>query len=141
MTTFNLANIMDAIAATLVAQSVSTTANTFAYPAETYTPGQWYVGYPTDITFDLTAKRGADTAIFPVHFVAGSFSEKVARDSLSTALSGSATTALKTALESGNGTLGGVVSSTHVTDAQAERLVATDGTVYIAARFAVEVIT
>ena len=87
------------------------------------------VGYPakgqTDL--DLTFKRGGIMVTFPVWVVIGKLIDVSARNSLSTLLDGGAAT-VKTALESGGGTLGGVVASTLVSDPTVETFTDTLGT-------------
>ncbi len=132
---------MDAIAATLVAQGVTTTAQTYAFPVPTFVPPCCIVGYPKPggIDLDLTFKRGGIEAIFPVWTVVGKVIDIDARNALSALLDGGAAT-VKTALESGLGTLGGVVASTRVYDPVVETISDTLGTEYLAARFEVEVV-
>jgi hypothetical protein len=141
MTTLNLAAIMDAIAATLVAQSVTTTAQTYAYPVPSFVPPCAIVGYPAKgaIELELTFKRGGIQATFPVWIVAGKALDVSARGVVSGILDGGATT-VKTALESGGGTLGSVVASTQVLGPDVETMVAGDGTEYLALRYEVQVI-
>jgi hypothetical protein len=141
MTTFNLLAIMNAIAATLVTQSVETTSQTYAYPVPTFVPPCAIVGYPAKggIDLDLTFKRGGIQGTFPVWLVVGKAVDSNARTTLSAAIDGGSTT-VKTALESGGGTLGGVVASTWVHDPVVETISDTIGTEYLAARFDVEVL-
>jgi hypothetical protein len=133
---FNLAAVMDGMAATIKAGMPSASSGVFAYPVPSFVPPCVIVGYP-DITFDLTAARGADTAVFPLWFVAGRTIDSATRDTLSTIIDGVA--GVKYVLES-NGSLGGVADSTHVRDCRIESMTDPDGTVYWAARFTVEVI-
>lgn len=141
MTTLNVAAVMDAIAATLVAQSVTTTANTYAFPVPSFTPPCAIVGYPAKgaIDLDRTFKRGGVEATFPVWMVVGKALDLSARNALSAAIDGGATT-VKTALESGGGTLGSVVASTQVMSPDVEVISDTLGTEYLAARFDVQVL-
>src|SRR6266851_1998605 len=106
MTTFNLSAIMDAIAATLVAQNVESSAQTYAYPVLTFVPPCAFVDYPVrgQIDLDLTFKSGGIMATFPVYLVVGKAIDSNARSTLSGSIDGGATT-VKTALESGGGTL------------------------------------
>src|SRR5438105_3734943 len=103
---------MDAIAATLIAQTVTTSAQTYAYPVPSFAPPCAIVGYPAkgQTNLDLTFKRGGIEATFPVWLVVGKLIDLSARATLSALMDGGAAT-LKTALESGGGTLGGVVAS------------------------------
>lgn len=141
MTTLNLLALMDAIAATLVAQAVETSTSTYAYPVPSFVPPCAIVGYPGkgDIDLDITFKRGGIRATFPVWAVVGKIEDVSARTALSAVLDGGAAT-VKTALESGGGTLGGVVASTWVHDPVVDTISDTVGTEYLAARFDVEVI-
>jgi hypothetical protein len=140
-TTFALATIMDAIAATLVAEGVTTAPQTYAYPVPAFSPPCAVVGYPRPgaIDLDLTFKRGGIEAVFPVWIVVGKTIDIDARNALSALLDGGATT-VKTALESGLGTLGGVVASTQVKSPAVEVIHDGQGTEYLAARFDVEVV-
>ncbi len=140
MTTFNLAAIMDGIAATLVAAGVSDAGHTWAWPVATFNTPCAIVGYrPGNISFDMTFKRGADEATLPVWFVAGLVAEKASRDLLSGIIDGAP--AVKSALEAQPDTLGGKVSSVRVIDCEVETFLDGNGVEYLAARFDVHVIT
>jgi hypothetical protein len=141
MTTFNLSAIMDAIAATLVAQGVESAAQTFAYPSPQFVPPCLIVDYPKPggIELNLTFKRGGIQATFPVYAVVGKTVDSNARGTISGILDGGATT-VRPALESGGGTLGGVVASTLVHSPRVETVKDSIGTEYLAAVFDVEVI-
>jgi hypothetical protein len=140
LTTFNMSAIMDAIALSLSTATVTTTANTFAYPVASFTPPCSIVGYPKpgQINLDITAKRGGIEATFPVWIVVGKTVDISARNKLSALLDGGAATA-KTAIES-DPTLGGVVASNMVLGPDVEVISDTLGTEYLAAKFEVQII-
>jgi hypothetical protein len=142
MTTFNLSAIMDGMAAQLVTQGVTTKA--YGYPISNFESAPLaYVGYPKpgSMVFDVTFKRGTDSATFPVYFVVGKVADKASRDALSAIIDGAV--AIKSGLESGTNTLGGTVSSVHVKDFDVENLpdTSTPPQVWLAARFDVEILT
>lgn len=131
---FNLATVMDAIAAELIADGV--TARASAYPIPNPTPPCAIVGYPTKIDYDMTAHANATTGKlefeFPVWFLVGRVLDKDARDRLSAVITGAP--GIKEALD---GNLGGTVDFSTVTDCQVETLTIGDVD-YLAARFTLE---
>ena len=140
MTTFNLANIMDGIATMLTNGNVAS--QVFAYPPAQFNPPCAIVGYPIDLDFDVTFKRGTDRAVFPVWLVAGNVVESSTRGVISGIIDGA--TGVKTALEASGGTLNGTVSNCQVVDCRIESISQPGGTgtiEYMAARFRVEVMT
>lgn len=143
MTTFALNTIMDAIANTLLTQAVAPAGKVYAYPVPNFDSPCIIVGYPKagNINLDLTFKRGGIEATFPVWYVVSKVMDKAARDLLSGILDGGATT-VKTALESGGGTLGGVVASTFVLSPLVESMQDSNipPTEYLAVRLDVQVL-
>jgi hypothetical protein len=140
MTTFNLALIMDGIAAQLVTQGVTTKA--FGYPISNFESAPLaYVAYPRPggINFDLTFKRGTDDATFPVYFIVGKVADKASRDALSAIIDGAVS--IKAGLEAGASTLTGVVSSVHVKNCDVETVTDSAKEDWLAARFDVQVMT
>lgn len=76
----NLTAVMDGLAtlATGLAPDV------YAYPVDSVTVPCIVVGYPTEITFDMTFQRGGDEMTIPLWYIVGKTSTKDARDRLST---------------------------------------------------------
>lgn len=124
---------MDAIAAAI--ETAAVTDRAYAWPSEEINPPCAVVGYPSDIDFDLTFGRGADTATIPVYFVVGRIVERSARDKLSTIIAGA--TGIKDVLD---GNLGGTVDTARVTDCK-PMPITVGGIDYLSAKFEVEVIT
>ncbi len=142
MTTFALSAIMDAIAATIRTAGVADIV--YPYPASSFQPPCAIVNYPPSggIKFDMTFKRGADEATFPVMFVVGSVNDLAARDALSAIIDGAVS--IKASLEASTAALAAVVSTVRVTDCSVEFLTMPPemGSVeFLAARFDVEVTT
>jgi hypothetical protein len=137
VTTFNLSAIMDAIATAIPA---GVTDRVFAYPVRQFTPPCAIVGFPKpgSIDFDLTFKRGADAATFPLWFMVGTGDDLAARDQLSDIIDGAV--AIKSAIES-DAALAAAVSTVTVTDCGIELLAQADNSTYWAAAFTVEVTT
>lgn len=129
---------MDALASALLSGGVVAAGKAWAYPVPSFDPPCAMVGYPTSVSFDMTAKRGADEATFPVWYIVGKVSDKASRDALSAALDGAAGT--KRAIELSD-TLGAVVSSVRVTDCVVETQVDAAEVKFLTARFDVHVIT
>lgn len=134
MAEFDLATVMDAIAAKLIADGVTT--NAYGYPTAQMTVPCAVVGWPTNINFDMTFKRGADTIEFPIFFLVGGMLEKNARNGLSKVITGAI--GIKKSLDSN---LSGAISSGHVKDCVVETFTMADGTEYLAAKFTFEAIT
>lgn len=124
---------MDAIANT--ARSADIMADVHAYPAESVTVPCLVVGYPEDIEFDVTFKRGSDKAVFPLYALVGKVTELDARNRLSDVITGAA--GVKDALD---GNLGGAVATARVTDCKPEA-VTVGGVEYLSATFSIEVFT
>lgn len=133
MGVFNLADIMDAIADTLVDAGVTDRA--YPYPVQTVNVPCAVVGYPSKVTLDITFKEGGDEATFPVWFVVGDVMKKESRDALSAVLTGAGS--IKAALD---GDLGGVVSSARAVDIVIEQITI-GGSDYLAAKIDLDVIT
>lgn len=124
----NLADVMDAIAAALVA----VTPRTYGWPVGSVTPPCAVVGYPTNIDFDMTYQRGADKANFPIYFLAGVGTEKSARDALSSIITGAID--IKDVLD---GDLDGKIQSGRVTDCKIEQI-EVGSILYVSATFTYE---
>jgi hypothetical protein len=129
----NLAAVMDAIKNTAVSQGVI--ARAYEYPIPDPTPPCLIVGWPTKLDFDLTFKRGADEATFPVWFLVSKVMDRQARNALSAIITGA--TGIKDKLD---GNLGGVVQSATVVNCKVTALTIT-GIDYLAAEFEMDVIT
>lgn len=127
---------MDAIAAELIADGVTTRA--FGYPIPNPTPPCAIVGYPTKLDFDMTfhalGTTGKVHATFPVWLVVGRVVDKAARDALSAVLTGA--TGIKESLD---GNLAASVDICNVVDCQVQALTIAD-VEYLAARFDVEIV-
>ena len=134
MAQMNLSNIMDGLAAKVIAADITagTPYNVYPFPPLSITVPCAIVGYPTAIDFDTTFQRGSDTVDIPVWFVVGRSTTKAARDKLSSILTGVGS--IKTALD-GPSTFGDI----RVVDAAVETI--TIGLVdYLSARFDCEVL-
>lgn len=131
MAAINLAATMQAAADRLLAAAVVTRA--YGWPAGAVQPPCALVGYPEQLDFDATFRRGSDMAVIPVWIIAGATHDRTTRDVLS-AYIGDGARSVKVALEPN---LGGAVQTARVTDCQIEKV--TIGAVdYMAARFDVE---
>jgi len=129
MAKLDMATVMDAIAAALVAGDCVDRA--YGYPAATVQRGQAAVGYPENGQLGVTFGRGLDTATFPVWIVCGIETEEKTRDEVSR-LVGSATD-VKTAIES-------AMTQVDVSDFRIEPYPFTEGA-YTAVRFDCEVLS
>lgn len=133
---FVLSTVIDAIAAELIADGVTTRAS--GYPISNPTPPCAIVGYPTKLDFDMTfhalGTTGKVDATFPVWFVVGKVMDKGARDALSAVITGAP--GIKESLD---GNLAGSVDICNVDDAQVQALTIAD-VEYLAVRFDVRVV-
>jgi len=128
--TTSMAVCMDGLAG--LVETANLAENVYAWPAESVTPPCAVVGYPSDITFDLTFNRGGDQWVFPLWFVVGKSSSPDSRDALSDVLSDAVS--IKSTLD-GLQTFGDV----RVTDAKIAEITIAAVT-YIAAQFDCEVL-
>ncbi len=108
----NLAAVMDAIAAQLLAAGV--TGRAYAWPVPEVAPPCAIVGYPAEIPFDLTFAGGIEFSI-PIFQLVGVAADRETRAALSAAIDGAA--AVKAALDGG---LSGTVSDARVASAKVE---------------------
>lgn len=127
-----MGSVMDALAARILAAGVTTRAH--AWPVGAVQPPCAIVGYPEEIEFDTTFRRGSDRAVFPVWMVCGNVHDRSARDVLS-AYIGDGARSVKAALEPN---VGGAVQTARVTDCQIEKL-PIGAVEYITAKFMIEV--
>lgn len=133
MSAIDMSAVMDAIAERLTENNVSP--RVYAWPEGSISAPCAVVGYPTELDFDMTFKRGGDRAVFPVYLLVGNAVTRAARDALSGIIAGA--TGVKDAID---GNLGGAVQSARVTNCRIEE-VAVGGVAYLAARFDTEVFT
>jgi hypothetical protein len=131
MAQMNLSAVMDAIASALA----PLTPRVYAWPTDTVNVPCIVVGYPTDFGFDTTMTRGADSATFPVYYMAGSVNDRNTRDELSTIIAGA--DSVKEALD---GDLDGTVNSAYVSAVSITQ-VPVNNVAYMAAQFDVEIIS
>lgn len=105
---FNLATVMDAIAAKLVADGVVKTA--YGYPVPLPTVPCAFVGYPTKIDYNVTMGGGGNGVhvLLPIFFAVGKVIDKTSRDQLSLVIDVQGASAIKASMD---GTLGGSVAS------------------------------
>lgn len=128
-----MAATMDAITGQLTAAGRQEAM--YPYPADTISAPAVVVGYPTEIEYDSTFRRGSDRAVYPVWFVVPRTDPKKARDDISAILAGARS--IKDVLD---GDLGGVVQACRVTGAK-PAFIDVGAVSYAAAEFTVEVYT
>jgi hypothetical protein len=128
MSTFDLSDTMDAIAAACVTAGI--VKNAYGWPAESVTVPCVIVGYPTSTDYDASFGNAIMKVALPVFLVTGRPADKSSRDVLSTSVS-----AMKAALD---GSLSGTVHSLRVTGVGFDRVLIND-ILYAAARFECEV--
>lgn len=128
MSTFNLSTIMDAIANTAKAANIVTTA--FPYPPASIAGQCLVVGYPEDISFDVTFRGGSHKLTIPVWYIVGRGIDKSSRDALSAIISG-----VKGTKEALDGNLGGAVQTCTVTDCKVVPALGIGAVEYLAAEF------
>lgn len=127
-----LSTVMDGIAATITTAAAGN-ANVFAYPTEEAVAPCWIVGFPEEESeLDATFRRGSDSTIFPVFFIAGRVSDQSARDQVSAAL-----TLAKTSLDNN---LGGTVQDARLAH-WIIRWIELDTVSYVGIRFLLEVMS
>lgn len=132
MAVINLSSVMDAIADAVVP---TVTKRAYAWPVDSITVPCVVVGYPEELDFDMTFVRGSDRAVFPVYFVVGRATDRVARDQLSAVISGAS--GIKEVLDT---SLSEVAQASRTTDCKITTM-SVAGVEYIAAVFSLEVYT
>lgn len=130
--TASVADVMTAI--TEVAVNGGLVDRAYDWPTLDVNPPCLVAGYP-DLSFDLTMRRGADRATYPVWIVCGVADKRSSRDVLSPFIVGGGVS-VKGILQ---GTLNGTVQSARVTTCQIET-VNIGGLDYVAARFDLDVV-
>lgn len=106
----------------------------FDFPAESVSVPAAIVAY-ADIVYDSTYARGMDQAVFPVHVLVSTTSDRMARDALEAYRAPTGAKSVKAAVD---GSLGGVVSDARVARSTVETI-EVNGVAYIGATFDVEV--
>lgn len=133
MSVLDLELTMNALKAKIVAGGQK---RVHANPGEAVTAPAIVVGYPTEITFDVTFGRGADQFTFPIFAIAGTAKGTATRKQLSAYVRGAVD--LKDALD-GPMTVSGTVVTCRVTEAKVQP-VTIDAVEYLALVFDTEVI-
>ena len=126
-----MAATMDAITTTLAAGGRKEAM--YPFPAEAIEPPAWIVGFPRQIEYDSTFRRGSDRAEFPIWYVVSRVDPKAARDAISAIIAGASS--IKAILD---GDLGGAVQAARVTNCQPV-YIDIAGVPYAAGEFTVEV--
>lgn len=107
----------------------------FPFPADSVSPPAAVVGYPEEITFDVTMGRGVDQLTFPVFVLCGRLSDRSAREALGPFLDGSGAQSVKEALKNGT-----YVEASSVRAASATvQVISMNAVDYLAAVFSVDV--
>jgi hypothetical protein len=127
----DLADLMDAIATELEALNKG---QDNSLPVDQVVVPCAVVGYPTEVDFDVTFKRGSDRMVLPVHFLVGKTFQESAKARLSEILTGA--TSIKDALDEG---LTDNTRTARVTNCKVEE-VSVGGIGYLSATFQLEVI-
>lgn len=107
----------------------------FPFPADNVAAPASIVGYPTEVTYDVTMGRGVDSFVIPVFLLVARITDRTARDALGAYLDGSGAKSVKAVLQAGtysNGTKVRVASA----DIQVVTVADID---YLAAVFSVNV--
>lgn len=92
---------------------------------------------PERITYDMNARRGADTFFFTVMLIVGRADDRAAQNNIDGYLVG--TSSIKAAIEADR-TLGGKANTCRVTEMNNYAAVPIGETLYLAAQFTVEVV-
>lgn len=124
----NLTASMDGLAGLVTGQAPTV----YAYPVDSITVPCIVVGYPTDITLDVTYQRGGDQMLIPLWYIVGKTTTKDARDALSTIIGDASS--VKSSIDGAQS-----FGDCRVTDAKIEE-VTVNAIAYIAVRFDVEII-
>lgn len=107
----------------------------YDYPPDAVAAPAAVVGYPDEITYDVTMARGTDSTTITVTVLVTSGSDRATRDALAPYQSGTGAASIKAAID---GPLGGVVKDARVTSS-VTRGIQVGGIDYDAAIFDVEV--
>lgn len=135
MSEIDLAGTMDALAAKIRASSVGSHDRVYAWPTKGIAAPCWVVGYPSELTFDMTFQRGSDTATFPIWYIAGTLDQESSRTALSGVIAGAV--GVKNAID---GDLVATGGEARVTNCTIEPVNVGSGEL-LAARFDTEVMT
>lgn len=99
MASLDLVAVMDGIAEKLRAIDTLAGERTYEWPTLTVNPPCAVVGYPTELNYDATFRRGSDRATFPAWIICGRVDARTTRDAIAAYVGPDGAKQFKEALE------------------------------------------
>lgn len=129
----NLAAVMDELAAEL---DTISGLRVYAYPPDNVAVPAAVIGYPEEITYDVSMGRGTDHMVIPIFLLVGRLTDRTARDHLAPFMAGSGASSIKGVLRAATPFV--AMSSVRVASATVE-VVTMANVEYLTAVFTVDV--